>query len=412
MSNLRTCLVGCHKCMSGFGRWNASRRLLVHWPRKNSSSTLIHPSRRMSHGSSPVLPFQPCFDLKLLSDQNFIREMRDNIMARESPVDFERLLELYKRFTAGEKDATQAELLQLIRMLPNTTHPLTPVGDYSKARLIYLHGAKPTVNWKLQDAVALASLLPSSLPSGATKSTSVFNPAPHLRVKHTTVGAGPRTYYFGGPLAHLENALVTYALKRITGIGFALVSVPDILPESLIEACGFPTRGVRSQVYKLCSPANQLTYCLSGTSEMALGGFCAGRTFDPGEATDTAQNTATALGLCAASRCFRQEVPNQEDSLYRVHQFTKVEMFGLTAPSAAVSDAMFDRILKIQIHLFADLGLHFRVLEMPTGELGNPAHRKVDIEAWMPGSQMYGEHFQLPRLPVQAPEYSMDLAVS
>ncbi|VDP92198.1 unnamed protein product [Echinostoma caproni] len=203
----------------------------------------------------------------------------------------------------------------------------------------------------------------------------------HLRLTDTTVGAGPRTYYFGGPLAQLELALVQFALDRLNQTGFSLVSVPDILPEPIIEACGFPTRGIRSQVYRLCtSPGSELTYCLSGTAEMGLASFCAGRTFDYDDGT-----TSTAVGLCAVSRCFRQEAPHQEPPLYRVHQFTKVDLFRWP------TDAMFDNLVRLQIGMFADLGLHFRVLEMPTSELGSSAHRKIDIEAWMPGSEMFGE---------------------
>ncbi|CAH8558683.1 unnamed protein product [Dicrocoelium dendriticum] len=329
---------------------------------------------------------QPPFDLSCLSDAAITKRLKENALARECPVDFDRLLELHKRHLAGEQE-TRAELMSLINQLPNRTHPLTPIGDASKAKLIHLHGAKPVADWKLKNIVALCS---DSAPCTTMCSTSdgrpTLCPAFHLRCRGVSAGAGPRTYYFGGCLAQLERALVSYTLRRLSTIGFTLISVPDILPEHVVEACGFSTRGDRSQVYKLCSEQPSSQHCLSGTSEMALAGFCADRTLDSGSSSDP-----DALGLCAVSRCFRQEAPRQEALLYRVHQFTKVEMFAVTKPELAVGDAMFDKILNLQISLFADLGLHFKVLEMPTTELGNSAYRKVDIEAWMPGESAYGE---------------------
>jgi seryl-tRNA synthetase len=75
--------------------------------------------------------------------------------------------------------------------------------------------------------------------------------------------------------------------------------------------------------------------------------------------------------------------------LYRVHQFSKVEMFALSTPDQ--SEAVFDELVDIQCELFSELGLHCRVLEIPTGDLGAPAYRKIDIEAYMPGRDDYGE---------------------
>lgn len=75
--------------------------------------------------------------------------------------------------------------------------------------------------------------------------------------------------------------------------------------------------------------------------------------------------------------------------LYRVHQFTKVEAFVLCAPED--SEALHQELVNIEVELFSGLGLHFKVLDMPTRDLGAPAYRKIDIEAWMPGMARYGE---------------------
>ena len=75
--------------------------------------------------------------------------------------------------------------------------------------------------------------------------------------------------------------------------------------------------------------------------------------------------------------------------LYRVHQFSKVEMFAVCAPEE--SDAMLQEMLEVEVDMFRELGLHFRVMDMASGDLGAPAYRKFDIEAWMPGMGKYGE---------------------
>ncbi|CAH8830804.1 unnamed protein product [Trichobilharzia szidati] len=340
--------------------------------------------------------FQPQFDLNLLNDEKFVHNLRANLAARKNNLDIDYMLNVYKYYEKEKSQKLLDELMSLVSQLPNFTHPLTPVGDATKARSIYIHGSKRQENWDLLDVtnIALTTGQSSSRENNVNPQALSVNPGGHLRVKHTSWGAGQRTYYFGGQLALLESALVAYTLDRLKGEGFGFTSVPDILPEPVITACGFPTKGIRSQVYKITPPLSNLTYCLSGTSEMSLAGFCAGRSFNcPSSKNNESDRSSqiSALGLCAVSRCFRKEAPQQEPTLYRVHQFTKVEMFCVTAPVLSISDAMFDRIIKLQICLFADLGLHFRVLEMPSEELGDSACRKVDIEAWMPGDQMYGE---------------------
>lgn len=156
------------------------------------------------------------------------------------------------------------------------------------------------------------------------------------------------------------------------------MTVPDILPAEVIKACGMETDGDRNQVYRIL-PSN---LCLSGTSEMALAGFFAGAKVKSKEAP---------VKVTAVSRCFRAETSglNEEKGIYRVHQFTKVEMFSVC--HASQSESILDEFKDIEINLFNKLGLHFKLLDMPPNELGAPAYRKYDIEAWMPGRKMWGE---------------------
>lgn len=160
--------------------------------------------------------------------------------------------------------------------------------------------------------------------------------------------------------------------------GFNLISVPDILPSEVIKSCGMNVDGERTQVYRIL-PSN---LCLSGTSEMALAGYFAG---------SKTKIEKLPLKCAAVSRCFRAETSGlqEEKGIYRVHQFTKVEMFSVCRESQ--SSQVLEEFKEIEINLFKNIGIHFQLLDMPPYELGAPAYRKYDIEAWMAGRKMWGE---------------------
>lgn len=122
--------------------------------------------------------------------------------------------------------------------------------------------------------------------------------------------------------------------------------------------------------------------CLSGTSEMALAGYFSNKVFPADK---------LPMKVAAVSRCFRAEASSiaEERGIFRVHQFTKVEMFALVEPSK--SDETLEEFRQLEENNFESLGLHYKTLDMPAHELGAPAYRKYDIEAWMPGRNMYGE---------------------
>jgi seryl-tRNA synthetase len=100
------------------------------------------------------------------------------------------------------------------------------------------------------------------------------------------------------------------------------------------------------------------------------------------------------LLLAGVSHCFRTEAGSagqESRGLYRVHQFTKVELFAFTSAEPGVSDEMHQRLLAIEEEIFQGLGIPYRVLDIASGDLGGPAYRKFDLEAWMPGRGAYGE---------------------
>ncbi|XP_041568384.2 serine--tRNA ligase, mitochondrial isoform X4 [Taeniopygia guttata] len=216
--------------------------------------------------------------------------------------------------------------------------------------------------------------------------TSSGKGVPHLshpcrRLSHVS---GHRSYYLSGAGALLQHALVTFTLRKLLSKGFLPMTVPDLLRGAIFEGCGVQPSATPSQVYTI-DPARFEDLCLAGTSEVGIAGYFMDH---------AVQLQDLPVRVVCSSTCYRTETDTGREpwGLYRVHQFTKVEMFGVTAAERGTeSEELLDEFLGLQKEIFSELGLHYRVLDMPTEELGLPAYRKFDIEAWMPGRGKFGE---------------------
>eukprot|EP00055_Hartaetosiga_balthica_P008534 m.32097 g.32097 ORF g.32097 m.32097 type:complete len:539 (+) comp6361_c0_seq2:42-1658(+) len=199
---------------------------------------------------------------------------------------------------------------------------------------------------------------------------------------------GSRFYFLHNKAALLELALVNYAMDFMSKRGYEPVIVPDLVKTSIAEACGFRPRDDSSQTYLLNEKhaSGPDAMCLSGTAEVPLAGMWMNHTF---LSEDDLPKKYVAFGK--AFRCEAGGTGSVTRGLYRVHQFTKVELFSLCKGDLDVSNEIHASILQDEIDFFTSLGLHFKVLDMPTGDLGAPAYRKFDIEAWMPGRGSCGE---------------------
>ena len=148
----------------------------------------------------------------------------------------------------------------------------------------------------------------------------------------------------------------------------------------IVDALGYAPRGPETQIYSLANA----DLCLVGTAEITLGGLYAGALLD---------EDALPLRLAGLSHCFRTEAGShgrESKGLYRVHQFSKVEMFALARPEE--SEALHESLVQIEERLFRALEIPYRVIDVATGDLGAPAYRKYDLEAWMPGRGENGEY--------------------
>jgi seryl-tRNA synthetase len=281
--------------------------------------------------------------------QEFIKEGRD---LRESVGKIE---EQVKK--------TEAELRAAIMTLPNMTHPDAPIGSLAEDnKVITQWGEKPAFDFKPKDHVALCdSLKLADFEAGASV-------------------AGQKFYFLKNEAALLEIALVQYAFSVLVKHGFTPVVTPDVARVDVLEGIGFMPRGEGTQIYSIADT----DLCLVATAEITLGGM------HRDQILDEASLPIKYVGL---SHCFRTEAgaPGRDTrGLYRVHQFTKVEMFVFCTPEE--SDAIHQQLLAIEEEIFQGLGLPYHVIDTCTGDLGGPAYRKYDLEAWMPGRGDAGEY--------------------
>ncbi|XP_024132341.1 serine--tRNA ligase, mitochondrial [Oryzias melastigma] len=250
--------------------------------------------------------------------------------------------------------------------LPNSTHPDVPVGDESQARVLELVGQKPEFDFQPRGHVELGETLGL------------------IRQRQLSHVSGHRSYYLRGAGARLQTALQNFALDTLQRRGFIPMVVPDMLKGAVFEGCGMQPNAHRSQVYSL-DPARFPDLSLAGTGEVGVAGFF----------MDHAVNWKDLpVRTACSSTCYRAETDTGRETwgLYRVHHFNKVEMFGVTADETGQESAeLLQEFVSLQKEIFSGLELHFRVLDMPTQELGPPAYRKFDVEAWMPGRNSYGE---------------------
>jgi len=257
----------------------------------------------------------------------------------------------------------EGELRTLLMTIPNMSHPSAPVGTTAEDNTVIRTWGEPRkFDFPAKDHVALGEALDLvDFDAGAAV-------------------AGQKFYFLKNEAVLLELALVNYAMGVLIREGYTPIITPDVARSEVLEGIGFIPRGPETQIYSI----ENTDLCLIATAEITLGGMHRDKIFDE------LQLPIKYVGL---SHCFRTEAgaPGRDArGLYRVHQFTKVEMFAFCAPDQ--SEAIHEEILAIEEKIFQGLGIPYHVIDTCTGDLGGPAYRKYDLEAWMPGRGKAGEY--------------------
>ncbi|AEC02139.1 serine--tRNA ligase [Parasphaerochaeta coccoides] len=302
----------------------------------------------------------------LRSDRNEnARKMKQKLSQDERLILIEEGKAIKERIASLETglETVEARYQEGLRSIPNFAHPDAPVGKEESDSTVMKHvGIPPVFAFKPLDHVQLGEKLDL------------------IDFETATKVSGPKFYYIKNQGVLLQMGLERYALDIVMKHGFTPFITPDVAKDEILQGIGFNPRGAESNIYALEGTGTSLV----GTAEITLGGYYSGEILDKAN---------LPLKLAGLSHCFRREAGGAgqySKGLYRVHQFSKLEMFIFCLPEE--SDVFHARLLAIEEDIFSGLGLAYRVLDTCTGDLGAPAYRKFDIEAWMPGRGENGEY--------------------
>jgi len=273
------------------------------------------------------------------------KKLKDEIAARE------------KEFEEIESD--YADLLEKV---PNIIHAAVPIGkDDSENVEIERVGKLTQFNFEPKDHIALGKELDLlDFETAASVSGSGF-------------------YYLKNELALLEFAMIQYTLAKLTAKGYTPFSTPDIARNFAMKGTGYNPRGNEDQIYEIAGA----DAALIATAEITLGGYLANKTLNKSD---------LPIKYAGFSHCFRKEggsYGKESRGLYRVHQFSKVEMFIFSLPKQ--SEKLLEEMKEIEKEIYTELKIPFRVVNICSGDLGAPAYRKYDLEAWLPMKNDWGE---------------------
>jgi seryl-tRNA synthetase len=270
---------------------------------------------------------------------------------------------LKERIEAGKAELTEveAELARVVAALPNLPDPDAPDGMTEEDAVVLREvGERPSFDFEPRDHLEIGTEL------------GLIDMESAARL------SGSRFAYLKGDLVLLELALVRFALDLVRGEGHEPVVPPVLVREEALYGTGF-LPGDRDQIYEV--PKDDLF--LVGTSEVALAGLHADEILDA---------ERLPLRYAGFSPCFRREAGaagRDTRGIFRVHQFDKVEMFSFVEPSESAAE--HERLLAIEERILTELEIPFRVVNVAVGDLGAPAAKKYDCEAWIPSQERYRE---------------------
>ncbi|HLM32394.1 MAG TPA: serine--tRNA ligase [Solirubrobacterales bacterium] len=271
------------------------------------------------------------------------------------------------RAVAAELKAMQAELAEveerrdaLAATLPNLPHADAPDGGEEDAVTLREVGERPEFGFEIRDHLELG------LDHG------------WIEIEKAASASGSRFAYLLGDLVMVELALIRFAVETVRAEGFEPVVPPVLVRQGPLYGTGF-FPGEREMIYEV--PRDELF--LVGTSEVSLAAL---------HADEVLAAEELPRRYAGISTCFRREAGaagRDTRGIFRVHQFDKVEMFSFVEPRESSSE--HERLLAIQERILSALELPYRVVDIAVGDLGAPAARKFDCEAWIPSEERYRE---------------------
>jgi seryl-tRNA synthetase len=282
---------------------------------------------------------------------------------KPDPDTLARLRELSNRIKGLQSELNEVEAArdELALALPNIPDPDAAEGMTEEDAVVVREvGERPSFDFEPRDHLEIGTELDL------------------IEMEAAARLSGSRFAYLKGDLVLLELALVRFAIETVRAEGHEPVVPPVLVREEALEGTGF-LPGDRDQIYEV--PKDELF--LTGTSEVGLAGL---------HADEILAAEALPLRYCAFSTCFRREAGaagRDTRGIFRVHQFDKVEMFSFVEPAASREE--HERLLAIEERILGELEIPYRVVNVAVGDLGAPAAKKYDCEAWIPSQERYRE---------------------
>jgi seryl-tRNA synthetase len=260
-------------------------------------------------------------------------------------------------------DQAESKLNALLLLVPMIPSPDAPVGpDESGNVEVRQWGKKPSFAFQPKDHV------------------EIVQQRGWAELERIAAVAGSRSYALKGDLVMLEFAILNLALQRLQSKGFTLITVPAMAREHAFVGTGhFPTG--REQVYHL----KEDDIYLAGTAEVPVNALHAG---------EILEESKLPVLYGGFSPCFRREAGSagrDVRGLIRVHQFYKVEQYIMCKADPAESEKWHKMLLQTSEEVLQDLQLHYRVVEVCTGDMGAGKFKMFDIETWVPSESLYRE---------------------
>jgi seryl-tRNA synthetase len=316
-------------------------------------------------GFDPALVDQVLeFDEKrreLIAEVESLRAERNKV-SKEKNIERGKAIKVELQELEPELEKIEMEFAEAFNRIPNPALPDVPVGKNEKDNVEVRRWGQPRgFDFEPKDHLELGK---------------------YLGILDFETGAkvvGSQFYYLYADGALLELALVMFAMELLQREGFTPAITPDLAKSRYYLGTGYMPRGDEAQTYTISGQ----DLGLIATAEVTLAGK---------HADEIIPEEQLPVKYIGYSHCFRQEAGaygKYSRGLYRVHQFTKAEMFIYCAPEESAK--MHEHILAMEEKIYQQLGLPYRVLEICSGDLGAMAAKKYDIEAWMPARGEYGE---------------------
>lgn len=256
---------------------------------------------------------------------------------------------------------TESEFNKLIKQIPNLPQDDVPEGKDESGNVVLREvGRKPKFDFKFKDYLEISQKLDL------------------IDIKRAAKVSGSRFGFLKNEAVILEFALINFVFEELLKEGFIPIIPPVLIKPEMMEAMGYLERQ-KEEIYFI----EKDNLYLVGTSEQIMGPM------HSGEILKEKELPKRYIGF---SSCFRREAGSygkDTRGILRVHQFDKVEMFSFAKPEQSVKEHKF--LLSLEERLMKALKIPYRVIQMCTGDLGDPAASKYDIEAWIPSEGRYRE---------------------